>query len=257
MQNKNNSIPQRFSDTKGKAGENNLKQEHCDVPITKYRICYKLKESSSSPNTGNIILEDNNRLGGDGSVPASGEGRVDFQKVSGYIVNAGCVNKKPSKSFGNIIINSISNSSCTTLHEVPVETTNSQPLFGKRLQQQSSSRSTLQRGTKLVDIILKSVKFEVSTFSPGRTFDTVRCIKDRLGGFLSEDINRRSMVSRRISSAYKYTRTDGSKICDTYILQLQKASSSPCANGQSSSIAFLVKIGGASYLLMIQEAKEI
>ena len=108
-----------------------------------------------------------------------------------------------------------------------------------------------------MDIILKSVKFKVSTFSRGRTFDTVRCIKDRLGGFLSEDINRRSMVSRRISSAYKYTRTDGSKICDTYILQLQKASSSPCANGQSSSIAFLVKIGGASYLLMIQEAKEI
>ena len=52
-------------------------------------------------------------------VPASEEDRVDFQKVSGYIVNAGGVNKRPSKAF-----NSISNSSCTIIHEVPAETTN-------------------------------------------------------------------------------------------------------------------------------------
>ena len=82
---------------------------------------------------------------------------VDFQKVSGYTVNAG-VNKRPSKAFGNIIINSISNSSCTTVHEVPAEATNSQPSFEKRLQQQSSSRSTLQGRTELVDIKSKTVK---------------------------------------------------------------------------------------------------
>ena len=121
------------------------------------------------------------------------------------------------------------------------ETTNSQPLFGKRLQQQISSRSTQQGGTELVDIKPKSVKWEVSDFSPGITFDTARCIEGRLGGFLSEDINRRSMVSSRTSSAYKYTRKEVSKICDTYILQKQKGSSSPCANGQSSSISLFGK----------------
>ena len=48
--------------------------------------------------------------------------RVDFQKLSGYIVNVGGVNKRPSEAFGNIIINSIRNSFYTTVHEVPAET---------------------------------------------------------------------------------------------------------------------------------------
>ena len=154
---KNNSIHRRLSNTRETFGGNNLKQGHCDLPVTEFRICYKLKEFSSSTNTENRILGDDKRLGGDDSVPASGEGRADFQKVSGYIVNAG-VNKRPSKAFGNIIINSISNSSCITVHEVPAETANSQPLFEKRLQQQKSSRFTLQGGTKLVDIKPNSVK---------------------------------------------------------------------------------------------------
>ena len=45
-----------------------------------------------------------------------------------------------------------------------------------------------------MDIKTKSVKWEVSNFLPGRTFDKVRCIKDKLGGFLLEDINRRNIV---------------------------------------------------------------
>ena len=119
---KNNSIPRQLSNTRGNFGGNNLKQGHCDLPVTESRICYKLKEISSSPNTENRILEDDHRLCEDDSVPASGEGRVDFQKVSRYIVNAGGVQKRPSKAFGNIIINSISNSSCTIVHKIPTET---------------------------------------------------------------------------------------------------------------------------------------
>ena len=155
---KNNSITQRLSNTRENFGGNNLKQEHCDLPVIESRICYKLKERSFSPNTENRILVDNNRLGGDDSVPASEEGRINFQKVLVYIVNEGGVNKRPSKAFRNIIINSISNSSCTTAHEVLAETTISRPLFEKRLHHQSSSRFTLQEGTQLVDINPKSVK---------------------------------------------------------------------------------------------------
>ena len=136
--------------------------------------------------------------------------------------------ERPSKAIGNITINSISSSSCPTVHEVPVETTNFQPLLEKRLQLQSSSRSNLQGGTRLVDIKPRSVKWEVTFFSPGTILDTVRCIKDKLGGFLSEDINRRSMVSSRTGSAFKYTRTEGSKICYTYILQTRRVSQSMC-----------------------------
>ena len=68
------------------------------------------------------------------------------------------VSIRPRKAFGSIFINSISNSSCTTVHEVP-------------------------GGTKLVDIKPKTVKWEVSKVPPGQTFDTARCMKDRFGGF--------------------------------------------------------------------------
>ena len=48
------------------------------------------------------------------------------------------------------------------------------------------------------------------------------------------------MVSTRAGVAYKYTRTEGTKI---YILQIQKGCSSPCINGQSSSISLFGKNG--------------
>ena len=67
------------------------------------RICHKLKEISSSPNTGNRILGNNHGIGGDDSVSTSGEDRVDFQKVSGYIVNAGSVNKRSSKAALDVL----------------------------------------------------------------------------------------------------------------------------------------------------------
>ena len=84
---------------------------------------------------------------------------------------------------------------------------------------------------------------DVIDFSPGITFKIARCIQDRLGCFLSEQINRRSMVSSRTSSAYKYTGKESSKICDTFILQKQKGSSSPSTYGQSSSISLFGKNG--------------
>ena len=95
-----------------------------------------------------------------------------------------------------------------------------------------------------MDIKPKTFNSEISNFSPGRTFHTVRCIKDRLGGFLSEDINRTSIVSSRTETAYKYTGIEGSKICDTYILQIQKGSSSPCANEQSKQLISLFRKNG-------------
>ena len=51
------------------------------------------------------------------------------------------------------------------------------------------------------------------------------------------------MVSCRTGTTYKYTRAESSKICDTYILQIQKGSNSPCTNGQSSSISLFGKNG--------------
>ena len=65
------------------------------------------------------------------------------------------------------------------------------------------------------------------------------------------------LISSRTSSGYKYSRTEASKIYDIYIQQIQKGSSSPCANGKSSSISLFGNNGGTRNLLMIQEAKEI
>ena len=44
------------------------------------------------------------------------------------------------------------------------------------------------------------------------------------------------MISSRTGTPYKYIKTEVSKICNTRILHTQKASSSPYANRQSSSI---------------------
>ena len=188
MQNvyENNSITRQFSNNNKKCGANNCKRGHCDLPIRESRIFYKLKDISSSPNTENRILTDDGRLGGDDSVFTSGEGRIDFREVSAYIANAGSVHKRPSQAPHNIIINRISDSFCTTLYGLRAETTNSQPFLEKRLQQQSSSKSILHVATKLVDIKPKTVKQDVFTFSPGRIFDKVGCIKDKLRGWFCQ-----------------------------------------------------------------------
>ena len=75
---KNNGIPRRLSNTREKFGGKNLKQGNPDLHVTESRICSKLTEISSSPNTKNRILGDDNRLGGVDRVPASGERRVNF-----------------------------------------------------------------------------------------------------------------------------------------------------------------------------------
>ena len=70
---------------------------------------------------------------------------------------------------------------------------------------------------------------------------TVRYIKYRMVGFFSEDISMEKMFSHRTGAAHKYTKTDDSKLCNTNILQMQKESSSPCANRQLSSISLTSK----------------
>ena len=71
--------------------------------------------------------------------------------------------------------------------------------------------------------------------------DTVIYLLKSLGS--EPHIKRWGMVSGRTDTASKYTRTEGRKICDTYILHIQKGSSSLCANGQSSSIRLFGKNG--------------
>ena len=95
-----------------------------------------------------------------------------------------------------------------------------------------------------MDFKPKAVKYEVNILRPGRAFDTVRHIDDKLVGFFSYDISREELFSPRTGAACKYTRTDGSKICNTNVLQIQKRSSSPCTKGKSSSISLFSKSGG-------------
>ena len=153
----------------------------------------------------------------------------------------------------DLIINSISNSSCTALHEVLAGTTNSQPLFEKRLQQNSISRSTLQGEIKFVDIKPKTVKREVSNFSLGRTFDTVRCIQDRLGGLLSKDINRRGMVSRRTGTAYKYTKLTAAKFVTLTFCKYKKDLVVSLQLENEPTLVYFAKMGGIRSVLKVQE----
>ena len=77
----------RFSNIRKNFRGSNLKQGYCDLPVKESRVCHKLKEITFSPYTENRILRDDHRLGGYDSVLVSGEGRFDFQKVSGYILS--------------------------------------------------------------------------------------------------------------------------------------------------------------------------
>ena len=111
--------------------------------------------------------------------------------------------------------------------------------------------------TKLVDI-----KPKLSNGKSANSYQVELLIKsDALktisGMVLSEDINTRSMVSSRTSATFKFTGTECNKFCHTYILQIQKGSSSSCANGHQAALTYLVKIEGTRNLFMIQEAKEI
>ena len=66
----------------------------------------------------------------------------------------------------------------------------------------------------------------------------------QVGGHSVRRHRRRSIGLSRTETAYKYTGIAGSKICDTYILQIQKGSSSPCANGQSKQLISLFRKNG-------------
>ena len=142
-------------------------------PIAKPRICDKLEEISVETHTKNRTFGNGHRLCGDDSVSFSGESGIGFQKVSGYVVNAGSINKGSIKAFGNSVIYSFSNTSSHVVHEIPAETTDPQPLLKEKLQQQSSSGSPLQRGINVMDIEPKSAKWGVYNFSSSRASVTV------------------------------------------------------------------------------------
>ena len=187
------------------------------------------------------------------SVPTSGEGSANVQKLAGYIFNARCVNKRPSKAFGNIITKALAIIPVT--HEVPAETANSQPLLEKRLQQQSSSRCTLHRGTKLVDITL--------SLSNGRPV-----ISDQVERLIQSDALKTGWGSFSQKSSIAVW-SQAEQALHINILQLRAAKFvilTFCRSKKNlafhvqmdyQALAYLVKMGGTRNLLMIQEAKEI
>lgn len=241
---KDNSLPRRFPNIRQNFGTINTEPGHCHLLVGKPRICDKLEEISVGTNAKNRVFGNGHRFCGDDSVSSSGESRIDFQKVSGYVVNAGSNNKRSIKAFGNSLLHSFSNSSSPIVHEIPAETTDPQSLLKEKLQQQSNSGSPLQRGINVVDIKPKSVKREVYNFSQSRTYDTVRCIKNRVGSILPKDINRGCMVTEGTSLTHQCPGIKSSKVCHPNILQVQEGSSSPLTNGQPSSISLFGENGG-------------
>lgn len=84
------------------------------------------------------------KLSGDDNVTNTGGNRVDIQKVSGYVVNAGNISKGLCKDIDVTIINSIGNSSCPTAYEVPSETDKSTAFVWIKIKQQIVSTSPLK-----------------------------------------------------------------------------------------------------------------
>ena len=107
-----------------------------------------------------------------------------------------------------------------------------------------------------MDIERKTVKWEVSNFSPGRTFDAVGYIKDRLAGFLSEDINR-SMLSAEQALHVNILELRGAKFAILTFCRYKKNLVVHVQMENQVALPYLVKMGGTRNLLMIQEAMEI
>ena len=108
-----------------------------------------------------------------------------------------------------------------------------------------------------MDIKPRTVKWEVSNFSPGRTFDTVRCIKGRLGAF-----HQKTSIGGVWSQA--------EQALDINILELREAKFALLTfcrykkdlavhvqMDNQAALVSLIKMGGTRDLLMIQEAKKI
>ena len=64
------------------------------------------------------------------------------------------------------------------------------------------------------------------------------------------------MVSSRTVSAYKYTTSEGSKFCYTYIFQNKKDLAVHVQMDSQATLAYLVKMKRTRNLLMIKEAKK-
>ena len=86
---KNNSITRRLSGFRERFEETILSRDTVIYLLRNLRFVINLNESVLQPKQSTEFLGDDNRLSGDESVAASGESRVDFKKVSGYVVNAG------------------------------------------------------------------------------------------------------------------------------------------------------------------------
>ena len=93
-----------------------------------------------------------------------------------------------------------------------------------------------------MDIKPKSVKWEVNLFSPGRMFDTVRCIKDRLGAFC-----QKTSIGGVWSQAEQALHLNILELRAAKFVILtfcrQEGFRSPCANEKSSTISSFGKNG--------------
>ena len=126
------------------------------IKSTYFRSCLTRQNISPgfylhTPDRGKPLIPPQGALFKQLSPPAEREGE-ETMKLSGYIVNAGRVNKGLSKAFGGIIINSISNFSCTMYMRYK------QRQQIHRDYNSSRSSSALQGGAELADFKPKSVK---------------------------------------------------------------------------------------------------
>ena len=107
-------------------------------------------------------------------------------------------------------INCPSNTACTNSSSVLATFPNPGMKTFEMLSCQSTYRPGCKRRTFLVDRKFKALQWKVSYFASSRLRYISRCINQRVGGHMSRDINRRTMVRGGTESSHQHTRAEGS-----------------------------------------------
>ena len=107
----------------------------------------------------------------------------------------------------------------------------------------------------MVDITPKTVKWEVSNFSPSRNFDTVSCLKDRLGAFCQK--TSMGGVWSQQALHINILELRAAKFVILIFCRYKKDLAVHVQMDNQAALAYLVKMGGTRNLLIIQKTKEI
>ena len=152
------------------------------------------------------------------------------------------------------LLNSTSNDASIFAKKIPATAASGIYQKAISLQLNSSSEPKFNSGTNTVGKQPRNINFIITH---KQNYNPNRCFSERLGGILSENLNRRSMDSSGVNVTYQSTTTQSYK---SGPLTFHKIFSLKAAHFQvdnTTALSYLMKMGGTGSREMTALAKEI